>query len=81
MPDGYAEEGGELLQATFSWFGISGKLVFENKPYRTIKWERVIELISVINKGLRENKNGTSQFSIEKSHQVARTRFELVSPP
>jgi hypothetical protein len=57
------------------------KLVFENKAYQIIKREKVIERISVINKGLDENKNGTPQFSIEKPHEVARTRFELVSPP
>ena len=49
--------------------------------YRTIKMVKVIERIATISKGLQENKNGTPQFFIEKSHQVARTRFELVSPP
>ncbi len=91
----YAEENGELLKQFSKYYKslnpkgkqlflgsvLAEKLIFENNNFRTIKLERVIERISFINKGLQENKNGTSQFSIEKSHQVARTGFEPVSPP
>ena len=91
----YAEEGGDFLkqfpeffknldpkgQQLFLGSMLAEKLVFENNDYRTIKMVKVIERIATINKDLQENKNGTSQFFIEKSHQVARTRFELVSPP
>jgi hypothetical protein len=86
----YAEENGELLKQFSKYYKglnpkgkqlflgsvLAEKLVFENNDFRTIKLERVIERISFIDKGLQENKNGTSQFFIEKSHQVARTRFE-----
>ena len=60
---------------------LEEKLIFENNDFRTIKWTKAIQRITATSKALQENKNGTSQFFIEKSHQVARTRFELVSPP
>lgn len=91
----YANEAGSLLkhfpafytnldpkgQQLFLGSVLEEKLVFENNNYRNIPWTKVIQRIAAASKALEENKNGTSQFFIEKSHQVARTRFELVSPP
>ncbi len=85
----YAEESGNMLKQFSDYIGLdpkgkqlflgsvlAEKLVFENNDFRTIKLERVIERISFINKGLQENKNGTSQFFIEKSHQVEPSRIK-----
>ena len=86
----YAEESGDMLKQFSEYYigldpkgkqlflgsVLDEKLVFENNDFRTIKLERVIERISFINKGLQENKNGTSQILIEKSHQVAEMGVE-----
>jgi DNA invertase Pin-like site-specific DNA recombinase len=86
----YAEEGGDFLkqfpeffknldpkgQQLFLGSVLAEKLVFENNDYRTIKMVKVIERIASVNKDLQENKNGTSQFFIEKSHQVDQKGIE-----
>jgi site-specific DNA recombinase len=91
----YAKESGDILKQFSKYYMgldpkgkqlflgsvLDQKLVFEKNDFRTIHLGSVIERISFINNELQENKNGTPQNCIEKSHLVARTGFEPVSPP
>jgi len=46
------------------------KLIYEKNQYRTPKKNEVLELIELNFKGLRGNKKGTDDISINQSHQV-----------
>ena len=57
------------------------KLVFDGFQYRTARLNEVVSLIYSLGKGLEQKENGQTESNIDLSISVARTRFELVSPP
>lgn len=56
------------------------KIVFEESKVRTARRNDFIQYINLINKKLRQNKNGTKVDFSTLSRQVGKTRFELATP-